>query len=373
MVGGKVAMNVAAFLSMIGACEGADYDTLFGGQPFVSFDDHPRKSITAGGYTSTAAGRYQILAGTWDDFTRANGVRHFDQAGQDACAVWLIARRGALEDVQAGRLDAAIAKCNKEWASLPGSPYGQRTRSMQFCLDHYLSAGGTLGDEQAAAPIDDQGTDMPQQDSNPFSGLLDLAGPIASIFNPLAGALISAFTPLAKEKLTKEINRHTDNPAIGAQVADGVIAAAQKVTNLLDPVDAVAAARKDPALMAQIEADALSRLQALQPLLDKVAEYDSTAWAAEEASRSAAAMRASQGGQVPFWSDRVFIVSLLVLLMVAALGVSVVFMPAWTQDNRTQLLQAFLSALAGVLGFWIGSTRSSSAKDVTISEMARNK
>lgn len=136
--------NVGAFLAMIGRSEGADYSTLYGGGTFTPGADHPRVTITAGGYSSTAAGRYQILARTWDDFVADQGPHAFDAAGQDACAVWLIRRRGALADVRAGRTAAAIAKCSKEWASFPGSPYGQRTRSLDQELAFYQGAGGTV-------------------------------------------------------------------------------------------------------------------------------------------------------------------------------------------------------------------------------------
>ena len=44
--------------------------------------------------------------------------------------------------MRAGRIEAAIAKCNREWASLPGSPYGQPTRTMAQALATYDAAGG---------------------------------------------------------------------------------------------------------------------------------------------------------------------------------------------------------------------------------------
>jgi muramidase (phage lysozyme) len=167
MVRDEVAMtpNKTAFLSMTAACEGADgYNTLYGGGTFdAPPSKHPRRKISAGGYTSTAAGAPQILAGTWDDFCKDRGAP-VRPAGQDECALWLIDRRGATADVDAGRLEHAIAKCGKEWASFPGSPYGQRTRSMDFCRQHYLAAGGSLADEietQPAAPIEDRSTPIP--------------------------------------------------------------------------------------------------------------------------------------------------------------------------------------------------------------------
>jgi len=130
--------NCRAFLALIRRCEGAGYNTLFGGGTFAGWADHPRQKVTrmAGGraLTSSAAGAYQFLARTWDDCVTATGLTDFSPASQDIAALWLIDRREALGDVIAGEWLAAIGKCNKEWASLPGSPYGQPTRSMEFCL-----------------------------------------------------------------------------------------------------------------------------------------------------------------------------------------------------------------------------------------------
>jgi len=135
--------NVQAFLMMIrtgeGTANGNGYRTLFGGGLFNGFADHPRISVTKSGYTSTAAGAYQIIVGTWDSL----GLPDFSPANQDIAAVRLIKRRGALNDVIAGRLALAIAKCNKEWASLPGSPYGQPTITMAKAEQVFAQWGGS--------------------------------------------------------------------------------------------------------------------------------------------------------------------------------------------------------------------------------------
>lgn len=71
-------------------------------------------------------------------------------------ALFLIKRRGALEDVIAGRFESAVKKCNREWASLPGSPYGQPTKTMADALDVYVKHGGTFDPvqkEQDMAPF----------------------------------------------------------------------------------------------------------------------------------------------------------------------------------------------------------------------------
>lgn len=135
--------NVQAFLMLIRTGEGTananGYRTLFGGRLFDGFADHPRITVTAGGYTSTAAGAYQFLSKTWDGL----GLPDFSPGMQDLGAVMLIKRRGALADVIAGRLGAAIAKCNKEWASLPGSPYGQPTMTATRAASLFAQWGGT--------------------------------------------------------------------------------------------------------------------------------------------------------------------------------------------------------------------------------------
>lgn len=142
--------NVRAFLDVIRACEGTSdpdgYRRHFGGRLFTGYADHPRVAITAGGYTSTAAGAYQFLARTWDGLVQQYGFPDFSPASQDEAAVALIIGRGALAAVRAGRLDEAIAACNREWASLPGSQYGQPTRTLAQATRTYLAAGGVIGE-----------------------------------------------------------------------------------------------------------------------------------------------------------------------------------------------------------------------------------
>lgn len=141
--------NVQAMLRVIRAGEGtadeAGYRRIFGGQLFSSYADHPRVLVTKGGYRSTAAGAYQILESTWDETRKMMGLSDFSPASQDKAAVGRIAARGALPDVLAGRFDTAIKKIAKEWASLPGSPYGQPTISLTRARQLYASAGGDMG------------------------------------------------------------------------------------------------------------------------------------------------------------------------------------------------------------------------------------
>lgn len=138
--------NVQALLRVIRAGEGtADeggYRRLFGGGSFASFADHPRVKVKRGAITSTAAGAYQFLSSSWDETARIMGLSDFSPRNQDFAAVGRLAARGALDDAIAGRFEQAIRKIAREWASLPGSPYGQPTISMDRARSIYASAGG---------------------------------------------------------------------------------------------------------------------------------------------------------------------------------------------------------------------------------------
>jgi len=148
--------NVKAFLALIKFTEGAGYRTLIGGEQFDSFSDHPRRAITRtlGGkpITSTAAGAYQFLSRTWDECRNDCSLPDFTPYSQDIAAIYLIDRRRALDAVLEGDWNTAIARCNREWASLPGSPYGQPVKSLKTCLD-FLQAQIAKEDATAAAPF----------------------------------------------------------------------------------------------------------------------------------------------------------------------------------------------------------------------------
>lgn len=148
--------NVKAFLALIKYTEGAGYQTLFGGERFTSFDDHPRRAITKtlGGkpITSTAAGAYQFLSRTWDECATALGLTDFSPQSQDKAALFLIERRRALSAVLEGDWKTALERCNREWASLPGSPYGQPTKTLQTCLS-FLYANTAKEEAPAPAPF----------------------------------------------------------------------------------------------------------------------------------------------------------------------------------------------------------------------------
>ena len=145
--------NVRAFLDVLAFCEGADYNTVFGGGSFSGWQ-HPCRKVHAGGYNSDAAGRYQFLCSTW----RGLGLPDFSPGNQDLGAVILIAQKGALQDIASGDLQTAIAKVRGVWPSLPGGR--QQTRDWSQVTSYFqndLAAQGgappPVYEPAAASPI----------------------------------------------------------------------------------------------------------------------------------------------------------------------------------------------------------------------------
>ena len=80
----------------------------------------------------------------------------------------------------------------------------------------------------------------------------------------------------------------TDNPEVANQVVTNLIATAKALTGKDDPIEAVAAARADPAIMQQVQESALDTLDRLAPLLDKMAQWDKQEFDDREAARTSA-------------------------------------------------------------------------------------
>jgi lysozyme len=161
--------NRTAMLDAIAWAEGTDraggYRALYGStaaRPSLlqSFADHPGELGWSGvvltdqqcagagrgpGCRSYAAGRYQITRSTWRSLGGRSAFGSFDPAAQDAAALRLIDKRGALADVDAGRFAVAVDKLRRTWASLPGAGYaGQPMRDFDALAATYAAAGGAF-------------------------------------------------------------------------------------------------------------------------------------------------------------------------------------------------------------------------------------
>ena len=129
--------NVKTFLDFLAKAEGGDYNVVVGGGTFDDFSKHPgRVGLRTKEGPSTAAGRYQITKTTFDDVAPKLGLKDFSPRSQDLAAVYLLQRRGALEDVAGGNWDEAINKLGKEWASLPTSKYQQPKKTWDYVREN---------------------------------------------------------------------------------------------------------------------------------------------------------------------------------------------------------------------------------------------
>lgn len=325
--------NVKAFLQTIRWCEGttgeAGYCTMFGGKLFDSFADHPRIAHKSKWGWTSAAGAYQFMVAipgrtkvdTWTECVRALDLPDFSPASQDLAAVYLIHRRGALDDVIAGRIEQAIAKTAREWASLPGSPYGQPTKTLEQALAVYAAAGGsTAQTPPKEAPV------------APF-----IAAALPAIINAVP-SLIRVFG----DSPTAERN---------AKAAELVVEAAKQATGARNEQEVVEILRDDPSAAKAVSG-------AVQGIWYDLVEVGGGV----EAARAADIAFVARGE--PAYKSPAFLISLTLLLMPFMLLVDVFFIHAYTySDNlRTQIVTGVLLVVSLVGGYWLGSSAGSARK-----------
>lgn len=356
--------NLRAFLWLIRNGEGTSdpngYLRLFGGRPgrydklFAGFADHPRvrtyekrdEFIKNGkkDYT-TAAGAYQITATTWDSLRKAGvALPDFSPANQDKAATALIARRKALDDVHAGRWEDAIRKCNTEWASLPGSPYGQPTLTL-------AKAKKILADFIAAQPE----AIIPLKRGADGKLSLHVSTNTAPTIQPLEvqpmlPAFIAAALPTllnAAPDLIRVFGKGEQSEK-NAQAAAKVVEIAKVVTGETTAEGAVAKIQSDPAMADAFSAEARAQFLEIEAMAEKRIA------AAREFNKSDEPMF----GRVKF----VHILSLLVAIAALA-GIGYILITSTDPTERSMALQTLLiGGFSGVLAYWIGSSQGSDKK-----------
>lgn len=149
--------NIIAFLTMIAVSEGTQrigsqqgYDVIVTSTPekpilFTSYADHPRRLMHCGRVlTSTAAGRYQILAKYFDAYKKQLKLPDFSPDSQDKIALQLISECNALHLINAGDFVGAVKACKSRWASFPGSGNNQHENKMAMLQSAYVHAGGIV-------------------------------------------------------------------------------------------------------------------------------------------------------------------------------------------------------------------------------------
>ena len=158
--------NARALLNAIADVEGTSghpnngYNTMFSGKQFNNLSDHPRQDIPFGNTTSNAAGRYQFLSTTWDDYAKG---RDMSPANQDAVALDLVALKQGV-NIADGLSKQEVYKLGREWASIEGGPQGipggsyngQAKYSAEEFLNIYKDYGGKVQGLQRGGMVGNQ-------------------------------------------------------------------------------------------------------------------------------------------------------------------------------------------------------------------------
>lgn len=336
--------NVQAFLRVVRAGEGTSdadgYRRMFTGALFDDFAQHPNQLHRAGALSSTAAGAYQFLFRTWSALVAQYGFPDFSPACQDEGAVALIAGRGALDAVAAGRLAEAIGKCNREWASLPGSPYGQPTRTMAQALRTFQEAGGVLA---ATSP-----SPTPQKEQEAMIPFVAAALP----------ALIQAAPAL--------IRIFGDSPQAekNAKAAEVVADIAKEATGEPTVEGAVGAIQADSSMAAAYREAVHARMGRLVDMMERInAMEQANIGAARQYNRDEPLML-----DLPWLRLRFIHVLSLVLV-----GFSGWFVARYWPDLTPELKGAVITLMViagwnGVKDYWMGSSSGSERKTAMLSE-----
>lgn len=109
---------------------------------FASYAAHPRIRCEAS--NSDAAGRYQLMGRYFAPYKSRLHLIDFGHCAQDAIALQQIKECRAIQDIEAGRFDSAVAKCARIWASFPCAGYGQHEHKIEDLRAAYITAGGML-------------------------------------------------------------------------------------------------------------------------------------------------------------------------------------------------------------------------------------
>lgn len=362
--------RVRAFLRVIREGESSQtdeaYRTVVGGGVFQSYDDHPRRLIDLPslGVKSTAAGAYQFLARTWDGCREALGLPDFSPASQDLAAVYLIHGRGALDDVLAGDIATAIGKCAKEWASLPGSPYGQPTLTMPKALAVY---GRWLGTDAYVPPKAhpwpfprageaDPTVDIPTQPDEaptPPAGSIPAgeADPVES--NMPLPAILGALLPSLIEAVPRLGKLFGDGSAVrerNVKAAELAMQIAQQAVGAVNAQEAIEKVKANPAAAAA----------ATKAIEARWLELDEAGGGGIEGARRAEAAYAA-GPWHAFMHSPSFWVALLLLPLVYMIVGNVVGLigKPLSDEVRSAISNGVVGIiLGGLIGYYYGQTTS---------------
>jgi muramidase (phage lysozyme) len=362
--------NLSAFLRVIREGETSQtddaYRTIVGGERFDSFADHPRKRVFIRSLNvwSTAAGAYQFLSRTWDECRAALNLPDFSPESQDKAAVFLIRRRKALDDVIAGRFEDAIWKCRLEWASLPGSPYGQPTKTMARARAVYERFGG----QYAATPIHPAPTPIHAAETPIHPPLIQPGPEPADYYAPSGEApewvpppprkepTMAPFVAAALPAIVQSIPQLAKLFGSGSEVAQRNIAAAETVVGIVQQAVGASNAQEAAEL---VQSDPQARQKAAQAI--EAQWYTLTeAGGGGIAGARKAAVEASGGKP---WQNPAMWITAALMPLVYMVTYIVLTSESFSQDVRSMVVGAvMLGTLGAVAQFWLGSSYGSSRK-----------
>lgn len=210
--------------------------------------------------------------------------------------------------------------------------------------------------------------------------ILDTVVTGIGLVNPFAGLIAAMFKPIVQDKLTTELQRHTDKPEVKAAIEQTMMSAAQAATGETEPLQVAAALQKQPELVQQVEQSVMDHLDALKPVLDGIHQRQVDAWATERADQDAAAVRA-RGDAFDMTPALMRSAIGALFALIGLVGFIVVYQVIQTQDHTADT--AAWAALTGLIGFVTGAmvssiysyrfatTRNSSANQAVMAELAR--
>ena len=383
-----VKRNVRAFLWALRFGEGTQgedgYRTLFGGKLFLGVDgvystfddfaDHPRIRTTVTlkngkRLTSTAAGAYQILEKTWLGLCNEYGFINFEPPTQDLAAIALIHGRKALEDVVEGRISTAVLKCNKEWASLPGSPYGQPVVTPEEFIREYEEAGGLLMNEDAArdppmVPVVTQPKlpHIASKTAEITKGSTDLGVELQQEKAMPIPAIVAALLPTLIQlvpQLTKIFGSGSEVSQRNIAAAEAVFAVAKDAIGAKNEQEVIEAIKADP-----VQATAVK--QAIEKNYLNIQEAGGGGIAAaRDYSIAVAQMRTPEGQPLSLLTQPAFVISVVMLGLVVMMVLVVLFPweilrenggQIYTDEVRLIVVTAIIGSLSTIGAFWLGSS-----------------
>ena len=345
--------NIAAFLRVIREGESnqsdASYTLINGGAHFTDPSRHPYAGMRSP--PGRASGAYQFLASTWGDVAARIGATDFGPGWQDLGAVDLLRYRGALDDVIAGRFDAACVKCRAEWTSLPGASESNQTLAKARAV--YEKWGGRFAPVATPAaaivnPIDNQAPPQPEKPMLPILALIAQFGPIIASLIPQVAAIVQPKGEVAQR-----------NVALAQAVFDTVTkvadaaSPAEAVSKMLDPVNG-------PALVQQVTQAVVTHPDVL-PYLNT-----------DGVPAARVADVAATQAEKPFWYSPNIWVALFLYFLIAYTLVMVLGGSADVAQDTKALVIGFIfgTGFASLVAYYFGTTQQSGQKDATIAKVA---